>query len=44
LHDLFDPSTIGAVDRITGKAIKEILIREEKNGAISIQGLKEEIV
>ncbi len=36
LHDLFDPSTIGAVDRITGKAIKELQIREEKNGAITI--------
>lgn len=36
LHDLFDPSTIGAVDRITGKALKELQIREEKNGAISI--------
>mmetsp|Transcript_35035 Transcript_35035/g.34049 ORF Transcript_35035/g.34049 Transcript_35035/m.34049 type:complete len:90 (+) Transcript_35035:351-620(+) len=36
LHDLFDPSTIGAVDRITGKALKELQIREEKNGAITI--------
>lgn len=32
------------VDRITGKPLKELQIREEKNGTISIQGLKEEIV
>jgi len=43
LHDLFDPSTIGAVDRITGKPLKELQIKE-KNGAISIAGLKEEEV
>jgi hypothetical protein len=44
LHDLFDPTTIGAVDRITGKPVKELLIREEKNGAITIQNIKEEVV
>ena len=24
LHDLLDPSTIGAVDRVTGKPLKEL--------------------
>jgi hypothetical protein len=31
-------------DRITGKPQKEISIREEKNGVISVRGLKEEEV
>ena len=44
LHDLLDPNTIGAVDKMTGKPLKELQIREEKHGAITIQGLKEEIV
>jgi hypothetical protein len=36
LHDLLDPASIGAVDRVTGKPLKEIMIREEKNGAITL--------
>jgi len=43
LHDLLDPLTIGAVDRVTGKPVKELFIKE-KSGSIFIQGLKEEIV
>ena len=40
LHDLLDPA--GAVrDRITGKPAKELSIREEKNGQITIKGLKD---
>jgi len=44
LHDLLDPASIGTVDRVSGKPLKDIMIREEKNGTISIQGLKEEVV
>jgi hypothetical protein len=40
LHDLLD---IGVIDRVTGKPTKELQIKE-KNGAISIHGIKEEIV
>lgn len=43
LHDLLDPASIGAVDRVSGKSMKELLIKE-KNGTIYIQGLKEEVV
>lgn len=43
LHDLLDPLTIGAIDRSTGKPMKELFIKE-KSGAIYVQGLKEEIV
>ena len=43
LHDLLDPLTIGAVDKVTGKPMKELFIKE-KGGSIYIQGLKEEIV
>jgi hypothetical protein len=35
LHDLLDPMTIGAVDKITGKSTKELFIKE-KNGTIYI--------
>ena len=35
--------TIGAVDRVTGKPVKELFIKE-KSGSIFIQGLKEETV
>lgn len=35
LHDLLDPASMG-VDRITGKPLKELQIREEKNGTITI--------
>lgn len=43
IHDLLDPQSMQR-DRITGKPQKEISIREEKNGTISIRGLKEELV
>jgi hypothetical protein len=43
LHDLLDPASM-ARDRITGKPQKEITIREEKSGTISVRGLKEEEV
>ncbi len=43
LHDLLDPLTIGAIDRVTGKPLKELFIKE-KTGAIYVQGLKEETV
>ena len=43
LHDLLDPMTMNAVDKITGKSAKELFIKE-KNGTIYIQGLKEETV
>jgi hypothetical protein len=43
LHDLMDPASMQR-DRITGKPGKEISIREEKNGTISLRGLKEEEV
>ena len=39
LHDLLDPASMQR-DRITGKPIKELTIREEKN-VISVRGLKE---
>ncbi len=48
LHDLLDPATIHAqggaavLDRFILK--KDITIREEKNGAISVYGLREEKV
>jgi hypothetical protein len=38
-HDLLDPKSFG-----TGNKKKEIAIREEKNGTISVQGIKEERV
>lgn len=40
LHDLLDPASMTR-DKITGKPLKEMSIREEKNGVISIRGLKE---
>ncbi len=40
LHDLLDPLN---VDRVTGKPLKELLIKE-KAGSIFVQGLKEEVV
>jgi hypothetical protein len=40
LHDLLDPASMMR-DKITGKPAKEIQIREEKNGLISVRGLKE---
>ena len=40
LHDLLDPASM-IRDRITGKPAKELTIREEKNGVISVRGLKE---
>lgn len=43
IHDLLDPNSMRR-DKITGKAIKEISIREEKNGTITARGLKEEMV
>jgi kinesin family protein 4/21/27 len=40
LHDLLDPA--GMVrDRATGKAMKELTIREEKSGHITVRGLSE---
>ena len=38
-----DPSSMQR-DKITGKPGKEISIREEKNGTITLRGLKEEEV
>jgi hypothetical protein len=40
LHDLLDPASM-VRDKITGKPLKELTIREEKNGIISVWGLKE---
>lgn len=40
LHDLLDPASM-VRDKITGKPLKEMSIREEKNGTISVRGLKE---
>ncbi len=40
LHDLLD---IGVIDRITGKPTKDLQIKE-KNGSISVHGIKEETV
>lgn len=43
LHDLLDPA--GMVrDRATGKPMKELTIREEKNGVISVRGLSETVI
>jgi len=39
LHDLLDPASM-IRDRVTGKPMKELTIREEKN-VISVRGLKE---
>jgi hypothetical protein len=39
LHDLLDPASM-VRDRATGKPMKELTIREEKN-VISVRGLKE---
>ena len=39
LHDLLDPASMQR-DKVTGKPMKELTIREEKN-VISIRGLKE---
>jgi len=39
LHDLLDPASM-VRDRATGKPLKELTIREEKN-VISVRGLKE---
>lgn len=41
LHDLLDTTS---VDKLTGQSTKTLRIREEKSGAITIQGLKGEIV
>jgi hypothetical protein len=38
LHDLLDPSSMQR-DKITGKPMKDVTIREEKN-VISIRGLR----
>lgn len=43
IHDLLDSSVEGSVDRYLNKG-KDINIREEKNGNISIYGLQEEKV
>ena len=43
IHDLLDPASM-ARDKITGKPMKEVTIREEKNGTISVRGLKEQEV
>lgn len=43
IHDLLDPGSM-ARDKITGKPAKEVQIREEKNGHISVRGLKEQEV
>jgi kinesin family protein 4/21/27 len=40
LHDLLD---MGALDRATGKPLKELVIKE-KNGSIFVHNLKEEVV
>ena len=40
IHDLLDPASM-ARDKVTGKPMKEVSIREEKNGTISVRGLKE---
>ena len=40
LHDLLDPASMMR-DKITGKAMKELTIREEKSGLISVRGLSE---
>lgn len=38
LHDLLDPA---GINKQTGKSAKEITIREEKNGVISVRGLRD---
>ena len=43
LHDLLDPASMMR-DRVTGKPVKELTIREEKNGVISVRGLTEKEV
>ena len=43
IRDLLDPASMQR-DKITGKPTKDISIREEKNGTITIRGLKEEVV
>lgn len=43
IHDLLDSSCEGGVDRYLNKG-KDITIREEKNGNISVYGLQEETV
>ena len=40
LHDLLDPASMMR-DKVTGKPAKELSIREEKSGVISVRGLKE---
>ena len=40
LHDLLDPAGMMR-DKQTGKPMKELSIREEKNGVISVKGLSE---
>ena len=40
LHDLMDPASMMR-DRVTGKPLKNLQIREEKNGKVSVWGLKE---
>lgn len=40
LHDLLDPAS-QVRDKITGKPMRELQIREEKGGLISVRGLKE---
>lgn len=41
IHDLLDP---GVIDKATGQTTKVLQIREEKNGSISVSGLKAELV
>lgn len=41
IHDLLDTTS---VDKLTGQSTKKLQIREEKSGAIIIEGLKGEIV
>lgn len=43
IHDLLDASVEGGVDRYLNRG-KDITIREEKNGNISVYGLQEEKV
>jgi hypothetical protein len=38
LHDLLD---ISGINKATGKSAKEMTIREEKNGVISVRGLRD---
>ena len=41
MHDLLD---MGPVDKITGQQLKHLQIREEKSGAIRVDGLKCQLV